>query len=324
MRQVVLKAFGGPENLTVEDAEELRAGPGEILVDVEAAGINYLDLTQRSGVSRVHLVEPPLVLGLEGVGRVRALGEGADESGPITIGSRVAWVDVPGSYASQAVIPTDRAIVVPDAFTVSQGLIFQALTAHYLVHEYRDVKPGDHVLVHAAAGGLGQLLVQWLQHKGAQVIGTVSTEEKATTVRALGGEAVVYGNDYTFADQVKALTGGKGVDLAFDGLGATLPDTISTLGRGGTVVAIGAAAGPIPSLHPTVLTPLGLRLAGGSVFTYIAAPAELRVRAADVIAAVEAGWLRLDEATAYPLDRAADAHRDIEGRQAKGKLYLTP
>lgn len=327
MRNVVLKEFGGPEQLVVETAEDLRPGPGQVLVDVEAAGINYLDLTQRRGASRVHLIEPPLVLGLEGVGRVRALGDGVAGAAPgLSIGSRVSWMDARGSYASQVVIAAERAIPIPGAFSVTEGLLFQALTAHYLVHEYRHIRPGDRALVHAAAGGLGQLLVQWLKHLGAWVVGTTSSEHKAETIRASGADAViVYGQDYEFVDEVMALTDGKGVDLAFDGLGEkTLIKTIATLGRGGTVVAIGAASGPIPSVDPTLLTQRGLRLAGGSLFSYVADPAELQKRAAEVIAAVQAGWLKLDEATGYPIERAADAHRDIESRKAKGKLYLIP
>lgn len=325
MRHVVLNEFGGPDVLAVQTIPELAAGPGEVLVEVEAAGVNFLDVTQRAGVSAVHRVGLPFVPGLEGVGRILALGEGVGEANDIAVGARVAWMDGRGSYASHAVIRADRLVPIPDDFSLSQGLIFQALTAHYLVHEYRNVKPGDRVLVHAASGGLGQLLVQWFRHLGARVFGTVSTEEKAAIVRALGAEAVIYGADYDFKDQVMALTGGKGVDLAIDGLGEkTLLNTIATLGRGGIVVAIGAASGPIPVVAPPLLTPLGLRLAGGSVFTYVADPLELRQRASDVVQGIREGWLQVENATAYPLERAADAHADLENRRAKGKLYLKP
>lgn len=326
MHHVVLREFGEPERLVLETAEDLRPGPGEILVDVEAAGVNYLDLTQRSGASRVHLIKLPVVLGLEGVGRIRALGDGVTEASGLVVGNRVSWIDARGSYASQALIPADRAIPMPEAFTSSESLMLQALTAQYLVHEYRAVTSGDYVLIHAAAGGVGRLLVQWFKHLGAFVIGTTSSEEKAEGVRALGADAmVVYGKDYDFVDQVAEITGRRGVDLAIDGIGEkTLEKTITTLGRGGTVVAIGAASGPIPAINPTVLTQRGLRLAGGSVFSYVADPAELRRRAAEVVTAVQGGWLKLDAATAYPLHRAADAHRDIEQRRANGKLYLVP
>lgn len=327
MKKLVVHQFGGPDQLVAETADDLQPGAGQILIDVEAAGVNYLDVTQRSGASQVHLIELPVVLGLEGVGRIRALGEDVDAgTAGLSVGTRVAWVDARGSYASQVLVAADRAIPVPDSFSLNEGLLFQALTAHYLVHEYRKVGPGDRVLVHAAAGGLGQLLVRWFKHLGAWVVGTASSAQKAETIRGLGADAaVVYGKDYTFVEEVKALTDGKGVDLAIDGLGEkTLVNTIATLARGGTVVAIGAASGPIPAINPPILTPRGLRLAGGSVFSYIADSAELQKRAADVIAAVQAGWLKLEGATGYPLAHGADAHREIESRQAKGKLYLTP
>lgn len=324
-RRVIVRTYGGPEQLEIEEVTTPVPGPGQVLVDTEAAGVNYLDLSQRSGGSKVHQVILPLALGLEGVGRVRAVGDGAASEG-LAVGARVAWIDVPGSYASQVIVPARRAVVVPETITTSQALLFQALTAQYLVHEYRSIRPGDRVLVHAAAGGVGQILVQWLKHVGAFVVGTVSSEAKAATVRALGADAVVvYGNDYRFLDEVMTLSDGKGVDLAFDGLGEkTLLNTIASLGRGGTVVAIGAASGPIPQVHPGQLTLRCLRLAGGSVFSYVADPTELRQRAAMVIAGIEAGWLQISDAAAYDLGRAADAHRDIESRRTQGKLYLTP
>lgn len=327
MQRIVIREFGGPEQLLVEGAEDLAPAPGQVLVGVEAAGVNFLDINQRSGQSRVHAIALPHVLGLEGVGRIRALGEGIDRIAPgLTVGARVAWMDVGGSYASQVLVPASRAVLIPDRFPVSQGLLFQALTAQYLVHEYRDIQAGDRVLVHAAASGLGQILVQWLKHRGAWVVGTVSSEAKAAVVRARGADAVaIYGSDYDFVDQIMTFTDSEGVDLAFDGLGEkTLINTLSVLRRGGTVVAIGAASGPIPSIQPTLLTQKALRLTGGSVFTYVADPIELQQRSRQVIAAIDEGWLRLDDAKAYPLAEAVQAHRDIEQRHALGKLYLAP
>jgi len=324
MRKVVLNEFGGPENLGVETAEDLMPGPGEVLVNVDAAGVNFLDVTQRSGVSAVHRVALPWVPGLEGTGRIRAFGKGVAATDDIKIGARVSWMDGLSSYASQVVISTERIVPVPEAFSLSEALIFQALTAQYLVHEYRAVKPGDRVLVHAASGGVGRLLVQWLKHLGAWVVGTVSTEEKAQTVRANGADAVVvYGSNYAFMEQVLSLTGGKGVNLAFDGLGGqTLMNTIGTLCRGGTVVAIGAASGPIPAVPPTALTLKALRIAGGSVFSFVSEATELHKRAADVFKGISEGWLKLENATAYPLEEAARAHADLESRRTTGKLYL--
>lgn len=319
MRRVIVRAFGGPERLEVETVPTPRPAPGEIVVDVEAAGINYLDVYQRKGI---HDPPLPFLPGLEGVGHVRALGMGAT----IPVGSRVAWIDAVGSYASQVVFPARRAIAVPASFTTTEALLFQALTAQYLVAEYRDVRPGDRVFVHSAAGGVGLLLVQWLKHLGAWVVGTTSSDAKADAARAVGADAVIkYGADYAFLDELQSLTDGRGVDLAFDGVGAaTLVATLSGLATGGTVVSIGQASGPPPAISPAMLTPRALRLAGGSIFSYAADDAELQRRAAVVIDAIQAGWLRVADGTAYKLDRVADAHVAIEGRATQGKLFLTP
>jgi NADPH2:quinone reductase len=321
MRRVIIKEYGGPDVLTTETVEdEHRLEPGQVLVDVEAAGVNYLDVMQREGVIKLPL---PYTPGLEGVGRVRAVG---DDAHGMTVGQRVAWVNVRGSYASQVLVPAAQAIAVPDSFTTEQALLFQALTAQYLVSEYREIRPGDRVLVHAAAGGVGQLLVQWLKHLGAWVVGTVSTDAKARTVRAVGADAVInYGRDYAFLEELRALSDGHGVDLAFDGVGSrTLADTLKGLARGGTVVSFGSASGPPPAINPLELVTPCIRVAGGSVFSYVSDPGELRRRAAAVMDGIQEGWLHLGEATAYDLGRAADAHRDLQGRGTQDKLYLTP
>lgn len=327
MKSAIITRFGGPEELRIQEAPDPTPGDGELLIDVEVAGVNFLDLTQRSGASQVHRLQPPFVPGLEGVGRVRKVGRGVDPAAMgIDVGSRVAWIDVPGSYSDMILAPAQRVVPLPGHFEAAQGLLFQGVTAQYLVHEYRNVRSGDRVLVHAASGGLGQILVQWFKHLGAWVIGTVSTEEKAAAARRAGAdEVVVYGETYDFLDEVKALTSGKGIHLAIDGLGMrTLMSTLATLARGGTAVAIGAASGPTPLVNPTVLTAGGCRLAGGSVFTYVADPKELRARAGQVLAGIEDGWLRPDAGTAYPLSGAGQAHGDLESRKAIGKLYLVP
>jgi NADPH2:quinone reductase len=199
-------------------AQAPRPGPGELLVDVEAAGINYLDVYLRRGT---HGATLPLFPGLEGVGRIRDVGEGVNASGVLAVGRRVAWIDVPGSYATQVVVAAARAIPVPDAFSLADTLLFQPLTAQYLVAEYRDVRAADRVLVHSAAGGVGLLLVQLLKHLGAWVVGTTSSDAKAAVARAAGADATInYGGDYAFLEELRALTDGRGVDLAFDGVGA--------------------------------------------------------------------------------------------------------
>lgn len=327
VRRVRVQAFGGPEQLTVETlAEAPKVGPGQLLVDVEVCGINYLDVYQRSGEG-AHKAALPFTPGLEGVGRVREVGESDDGTlATLKVGQRVAWINVPGSYASHVVVPAALAIPVPDQLTSAQALLFQALTAQYLVTEYRDIRPGERVLVHSAAGGVGLLLVQWFKHLGAWVVGTVSSDAKAGTVRAAGADAVInYGKSYTFLNELVSLTGGRGVDLAIDGIGAaTLESTLKGLARGGTAVCIGMASGPPPAIQVGQLMNQCIRLAGGSVFIYTADAAELQIRAQAVIDAISAGWLRVDGGKEYPLERVAEAHRDLEGRGTQGKLYLKP
>src|SRR4051794_28055050 len=213
MRRVTVEAFGGAEQLMVGPAAEApRPGPGQVLVDVEEAGVNYIDVMQRKGINKPPL---PFTPGLEGVGRVREVGEGVDGAGgAVAVGRRVAWINVLGSYAGQVGVPAAQAIPVPDSFSTAAALLFRAVTAQYLVSEYRAVCSGDRVLVHAAAGGVGQLLVQWLKHLGAWVVGTTSSEAKAATPRAAGADAVInYGHNYGFLDELLSLTGGQGVDL---------------------------------------------------------------------------------------------------------------
>jgi NADPH:quinone reductase len=322
MRQVIAHAFGGPEQLIVQEASEVPcAGAGELLVDVEAPGVNFLDVMQRKGIGAVAL---PFTPGLEGIGRIRAIGERDEHR--FSVGQRVAWVNVRGSYASPLVVRAAQAVAIPDAFTTEQGLLFQGLTAQYLATEFRHVQGGDRVLVHAAAGGVGQLLVQWLKHLGAWVVGTTSSEIKAAVARAAGADAVInYGDDYAFADELKALTGGRGVDLSIDSVGAaTFATSLKSLARGGTVVSCGSSSGPPPAINPMDLIYPCTRVAGGAVFSYVAIPAELQRRARDVLDGIKGGWLRFPRGTAYDLGEAADAHRALEGRQTSGKLYLRP
>jgi NADPH2:quinone reductase len=323
MRRISLSAFGGPERLIVDDlSEDLRPGPGQVLVDVEAAGINYIDVYQRNGAGNVSL---PYTPGLEGVGRVRELGERPTDAGPtLRVGQRIAWIDVPGSYADRLVVPVTRAIVVPDLLTTVQALLFQPLTAQYLVTEYRHVRPGDRVLVHSAAGGVGQLLVRWLKHLGAWVVGTTSSDAKVPIVSAAGADAVInYGHDYSFLNEVLELTDGRGVDLAFDAVGAaTLTSTVKALARGGSAVSFGRASGPAPAISPDQLREKCTRLAGGSIFTYVAADVELQQRAAAVIEGIHEGWLHVEKGAVYDLSETADAHRALENRATHGKVFL--
>lgn len=320
LRRVMVNAVGGPEQLVLDTFADIpQAGPGQVLVDVEAAGVNYLDVMQRKGMLPMPL---PYTPGMEGVGLVREAG--ADSA--LQVGQRVAWVNVRGSYASQLVLPAAQAIPVPDDFGLHQALLFQGLTAQYLTHEYRQVQPGDRVLVHAGAGGVGQLLVQWLKHLGAWVVATTSSDAKAEVARHAGADAVInYGRDYAFLEALQKLTGGRGVDLAFDSIGAaTLASTVKGLARGGMAVVCGSSSGLPPAINPMELIAPCTRVAAGSVFSYIAEPAELQRRAAAVIEGIRAGWLHMPAGHAFTLDQAVDAHRALEGRGLHAKLYLKP
>jgi len=321
-QQVLVHAFGGPEQLAVQETDEaLHMGPGELLVEVEAAGVNYLDVMQRKGTGGVQL---PFRPGLEGVGRVSEIGAGVQ--GGFEAGQRVAWINVPGSYAGRLAVPAAQSIRIPETFGTEQALLFQAVTAQYLATEYRDVRAGDRVLVHAAAGGVGQLVVQWLKHLGAWVVGTASSDAKAAVARAAGADAVInYGGDYQFEHELRSLTDGRGVDLAIDSVGAaTFAASLRSLARRGTLVSCGSSSGPPPAINPMDLIYPCTRVAGGAVFSYVATPEELHRRSGEVIAGIKAGWLRMPSGTVYALSDAAEAHRALEARRTQGKLYLEP
>lgn len=319
MKQVLVSQTGGPEQLVVTEGPTPRPSKGDVLVQVEAAGVNYVDIMHRAGV---YELPKPFVPGLEGVGVVAALGDGV---GGLKVGDRIGWVDALGSYAGFANVPAARAIALPASFSIEQGLLLQAITVQYLVHEYRDITSKDTALVHAAAGGVGQLLIQWLKHKGARVIATASSEEKLRIARELGADEMINYSTTNFAERVLELTQGRGVDIAYDSIGkATLLDSVASLARSGTVVSFGASSGPAPAIEPHTLMAKSARVAGGALFAYIADADELQRRAKAAVAALEAGWLRVAPARQYPLGDAAQAHIDLAGRATHGKLVLIP
>ena len=317
MRKVIVRKIGDPKVLELVSSEGTRPSPGEVLVDVEAAGINFIDVYQRQG----HIAVPtPFTPGYEGVGTVREVGKDISTLKP---GSRVAWINVLGSYADQVVIPAVQAIAIPRAFGIEQSLLFQAITAQYLLTEYRSIRPGDVVLVHSAAGGVGQILTQWLKHLGAVVIGTASTEEKLQTIRALGADHAVNYADGHFLEPVLDLTRGRGVDLAFDAVGATtFSSTVKALATRGTAISYGRASGSAPDVAMLPLLLKGARVAGGSLFTYVSDPKEMQIRAAAAIQGIQEGWFRLGKATTYALTDVAAAHQALESRATQGKLAL--
>ena len=322
MRAIRVERYGGPEVLEVVDIEPPHPGPGQVLVDVAASGVNYVDTYQRSGTYQIPL---PFVPGVEGAGTVAALGEAVTD---LKVGDRVGWVAAPGSYAEQVLLPADKAIPVPDAvsFELAAAVLLQGLTAHYLCTSTYPVQPGDAALVHAAAGGVGLLLTQMVGRlRSGRVIATVSSDEKAALARAAGAGEVIRYDQVDFAAEVRRLTGDQGVPVVYDGVGRTTFDgSQASLRRRGTLVLYGAASGPVPPLDP-------LRLMAGSFFLtrptlahFTATRDELLGRASDVFDWMAAGRLNVRIGGRYALGDARQAHQDLQGRRTAGKLLLIP
>ena len=319
MNKIVVRQLGGPEQLKLESADEPKPGIDEVLVHVQAAGINYVDVYQRKGIYQLPL---PYTPGFEGNGIIKALGPNVSH---LRVGQRIAWINTLGSYAETITLPASQAIVLPDSLKSGNGLFFQAVTAQYLMTEYRTLKPGDWVLVHAAAGGVGQILVQWAKHVGATVVGTTSSPQKAERVHAMGADHVIDYSTSDFQTEVMKLTGQRGVDLVWDAVGQdTFQRSVQSLAREGTAVCYGAASGPAPKIDPPSLMAKAIRVAGGSIFGYIADVKQLRARSQAVIDGIQAGWLDLGAPSPYPLEEASMAHADIESRKTQGKLMLVP
>ncbi|SEP44006.1 quinone oxidoreductase family protein [Amycolatopsis saalfeldensis] len=313
---------GGPEVLEVADVETGAPEAGELLVDVAAAGVNYIDTYQRQGIYPLDL---PFVLGLEGAGTVAGVGEGVTGFAP---GDRVAWQGSLGSYAARKRVPAAVAVKVPEGVSdeVAAAIMLQGMTAHYLVRSTYEVKEGDDVLVHAAAGGVGLLLVQLAKARGARVIGTVSTEEKAQLAREAGADHVIRYDREDFAKATRELTGGEGVAVVYDGVGKdTVDGSLASLKVRGLLALFGAASGPVPPIDPQRLN------SGGSLFLtrptsghYLRTREELDWRAGELFQAVADGSLAIRIGGRYPLAEARRAHEDLQGRKTTGKLLLIP
>jgi NADPH:quinone reductase len=321
-RAIVVHENGGPEVLRVEDQDCGAPGPGQVRVRVAAAGVNYVDVYFRTGLYPRPL---PFVSGLEGAGTVEAVGDGVTALAP---GDRVAWAAAPGSYAEAVLAVPDVLVRIPDhvATDVAAAAMLQGMTAHYLVHGTRTTRHGDTALVHAAAGGVGLLLVQMLKAAGARVIATCSTEEKAALVREAGADDVVnYTRDH-FTNAAHRFTGGTGVDVVYDAVGqSTFDGSIMSLRPRGLLVLYGQASGPIPPFELRRLSDAGsLFVTRPSLTHYTATRAELEERAGAVLGAIADGSLHVRIGARFPLDRAADAHRALEGRETTGKVLLIP
>ncbi|MBN9377521.1 MAG: NADPH:quinone reductase [Chlamydiales bacterium 38-26] len=319
MKAIQVHQYGGPEVLQIKDVALGRPGAGQALVKIKAAGVNFIDIYQRRGTYPVPL---PYIPGLEAAGVIEEVGDGV----ALKKGDRVAYIHVPGAYAEACVVKADHLILLPQDFSFEQGAAFplQGMTAHYLLHEFRKPKPGDVVLIHAAAGGMGLLLVQWASHLGARVIGTVSTEEKARAALEAGASDVIIYTKDDFAKEVKRLTQNHGADLIIDGVGkTTFAGNLTAAATRGHIVIFGAASGPADPISPNLLMVKSVSISGGSLFNYLLSREELLYRSHDVIQGIQEGWLKLKINSVFPLVEAPEAHLQLENRKTIGKIILT-
>jgi NADPH2:quinone reductase len=322
MRAVVVMSHGGPEVLAISDRPSPQPGAGEVVVDVAAAGVNFMDIYVREG-RPPYGQEPPHAIGSEGAGRVTAVGDGVTE---VAVGDTVAWVGVMGSYAEQVKVPANRAVPVPDGVdpALAAAVMLQGITAHYLCHSTYPVAEGDVVVVHAAAGGVGLLLTQLVVRLGGVVIATTSGGEKADLARKAGAAHVV---DYdSFVDRVLEVTDGEGAAVVYDGVGAsTFDDSLRSLRRRGMMVLYGGASGPVPPFEvQRLLTGGSLYLTRPTMGDYMVTREELLSRTDDLFRWLAAGELDVRIGHTYPLAAAAKAQDDLAGRRTTGKLLLKP
>jgi NADPH2:quinone reductase len=322
MRAVVVSEFGGPEVLKPGEREDPVPGAGQVLVSVAAAGVNYMDIYQREGRPPYASGQRPFIPGAEGAGTVVEAGPGVDGLVP---GDRVAWTGVPGSYAEQVAVPADRAVRVPEELDLktAAAVMLQGATAHYLCHDTYPVAPGDPVVVHAAAGGVGLLLTQMVRMAGGTVIATVSTAAKAELAREAGAAHVASYGD--FGDVVRQVAA-EGAAVVYDGVGqSTFEASLAALRPRGMLVLYGAASGPVPPFDLQRLSPAGsLFVTRPTLVHYIATRADLLRRTGDLIRWISRGDLSVRIGGTYPLHDAARAHDDLAGRRTTGKLLLIP
>jgi len=322
MKAIRVHTPGGPEALRYEEIERAAPGPSQVLVKIEAAGVNFIDIYQRTGHYKVPL---PVTLGQEAAGTVSAVGPGV--AAP-KVGERVAYASLLGAYAEYAVVPADRVVVLPDGVSTKQGaaVMLQGMTAHYLATSTYALKPGDACLTHAAAGGVGLLLCQIAKLRGARVLGTVSTREKAALARGAGADEVILYTEQDFETEVKRLTNGAGLQVIYDSVGkTTFEKGLSCLAPRGMMVLYGQSSGPVGPFDPQVLSQKGsLFLTRPTLAHYIATRAELLGRAGEVLGWIKSGKLTVRIERELPLAQAAEAHRLLEGRKTTGKVLLIP
>jgi NADPH2:quinone reductase len=323
-KAIVISQTGGPEVLRWVDYDPGQPGPGEVRLRHEAVGLNFIDVYHRTGL--YPLPSLPAVPGMEGSGKVEAVGDGVTE---VAAGDRVAYAGLPpGAYAQVRRIPADRVVKLPESITTHQAaaMMLQGMTARYLLRGCFDVKAGDTILIHAAAGGVGSIVCQWAKHLGATVIGTVGSEEKAATATNNGCDYPILYTKEEFVARVKEITNDRGVDVVYDSVGqATFMKSLDCLRPLGTMVSFGQSSGPVAPLE------LGLLSAKGSLFltrptlmTYTAKREDLLTHARDLFEVVDKGVVKVEIRQTYPLSDAARAHRDLEGRRTTGSSILLP
>jgi NADPH2:quinone reductase len=322
MRAVRIDRFGRPEAMAAVEVERPSPGPGEILIRHEAIGLNFIDVYQRTGLYPAPL---PLVLGREAAGVVEAVGEGVTRFRP---GDRVGSTSISGAYADYGVVPEGRAVRLPDGIDsrTAAAAMLNGMTAEFLARRIWPLKAGDWVLVHAAAGGVGSILCQWLTHLGMKVIGTAGSPDKAARARDHGCVETILYREEDVAARVRDLTGGVGVRAAYDSVGAaTLDASLASLAPRGLMVAFGNASGPAPAVEPLRLMRGGsLFLTRPTLFDYIAATEDLDASAGALFEVIRSGAVKIVIDQTFPLDRAADAHRALESRATTGATILIP
>ncbi len=320
MKAVYIEQTGGPEVLKYGELPKPEAGPGQALVKLAASGVNFIDTYHRSGLYKLPL---PATLGGEGAGTVVSVGEGVTTLKP---GDRVAWGTARGSYAEYAVVPAAALVKIPDSldFKSAAAAMLQGMTAHYLTHSTFPLKSGHTALVHASAGGTGRLIVQMAKLRGARVIGTAGSPEKAEIAKAAGADEVILYREKDFAEETKKLTG-NGVDVVYDSVGAsTFMKSLDCLKPRGMMVTFGNASGAVPAIEPLLLNQKGsLFLTRPTLFHHTLTREELEWRANDVLRWIAENKLTLKVDHVYPLSETAQAHRDLESRKTSGKLVLT-
>jgi len=322
MKAIRIESYGGPDRLLYTDVEKPEPKPGEALVRIEAIGVNYIDVYHRTGLYPLPL---PFTPGTEAAGTVEKV---APDVSDLKVGDHVAYTMAVGSYAEYATVPAARLVKMPEGIDARAGAaaMLQGMTAHYLVTSTYPLKRGDTALVHAAAGGVGLLLIQMAKRIGARVFGTVSTEEKALIAREAGADEVIIYTKQDFQEEVKRMTEGKGVQVVYDSVGkTTFMKSLDSLAPRGLLALFGQSSGSVPPFDAALLAQKGsLFLTRPSLAQYTLTREELLWRASDVLKWVSAGELNLRIGKTFPLSEAAEAHTQLEGRATTGKILLIP